>query len=106
MALCSVGIFCAVAARLGVSLTQGDGAVHILPGGSADEALSWRGTKILMKSGRELPEVLSLLRERGLLDRSQLVKNCGLAGEEVWDDLSQTAPESDAGYFATLIVKE
>ena len=98
--------FCAVAARLGVSLTQGDGAVHILPGGSAEEALSWPGTKILMKSGRELPEVLALLRERSLLDRSRLVKNCGLPGEEVWDDLSRTAPESDAGYFATLIVKE
>ena len=67
---------------------------------------SYSKSKVRVKSGRELPEVLALLRERGLLDKSRLVKNCGLPGEEVWDDLSHAAPESDAGYFATLIVRE
>lgn len=99
--------FCAVAARLGVSLTEMNTALHIAPGGvSLEETLALPGTKILMKSGRQLPAVLEALKERGLLEGSMLVANCGLAGEAVYEDLSRAAPEGGAGYFATVIVKE
>ena len=99
--------FCAVAARLGVSLTEMNSSLHIAPGGMADaEALDLPGTKVLMKSGKQMPQVLTALRERGVLDRSMLVENCGLPGEKVFPDLSQAAPEDDTGYFATVIVKE
>ena len=98
--------FCAVAARLGVSLTVMGAPLHIAPGTAPlEEILPLSGTKVLMKSGRQLPEVLDVLRESGRIGRSMLVENCGLPGERVFEDLSRSAPEA-GGYFATLIVKE
>ena len=98
--------FCAVAARLDLSLTDGDEQLHILPGGAGglEAALAFPGTRVLMKSGKRLPEVLEALRERGLLESASMVANCGLPEELVCRDLRQ-GPE-DAGYFATLVIKE
>lgn len=100
--------FCAAAARLGISLTELHSPVHLVPGAAKLEtALEWPGTKIVMKSGRELPQVLETLRVRGLLGKSALVCDCGLPGERVWPNLAQSAPAAgESGYFALLIVKE
>lgn len=100
--------FCAVAARLGVSLTEMDGPVHIVPGGAQGlgEALDLPGTKILMKSGAQLQSVLSELRRRGTAHKSAMVSNCGLADEVVCPDLSAAVPKQETGYFSTVIVKE
>lgn len=100
--------FCAVAARLGISLTEMNTALHISPGGAAlRDALDLPGTKVLMKSGRQMPAVLEALASRGALGNSMLVQNCGLPGEAVYPDLSKAVPGEDSmGYFATVIVKE
>lgn len=99
--------FCAVAARLGVSLTEMNGALHIAPGGmDLDEVLDLPGTKVLMKSGRQLPGVLDALAARNALGRGMLVQNCGLPEETVYADLSQSRPEGRHGYFSTVVVKE
>ena len=101
--------FCAVAARLNTSLTGIRTPLHILPGGdldALDEALALPGTKVLMKSGRQMPAVLERLAARGLLEHSALVCNCGLPDEMVRPDLSKDAAPVDAGYFATIVVKE
>ena len=100
--------FCAVAARLNTSLTGIDTPLHIVPGGcgALEECLAQPGAKVLMKSGRQLPGVLAALERRGLLERSALVSNCGLPGEQVYADLSAFPRKQDAGYFATIIVKE
>ena len=62
--------------------------------------------KVLMKSGRQLPETLAALADAGLLSRSAMVCNCGLPNEEVWPDLTDYDPARSAGYFATILVKE
>ena len=99
--------FCAVAARLGISLTEMDRALHIAPGGvELAETLDLPGTRVLMKSGRQLPQVLEELEKRELLSGAMLVANCGLPEEQVWPDLGRERPEGAAGYFATLVVKE
>ena len=99
--------FCAAAARLGQSLTGGmEAPLTIAPGRHAAEVLAAPGTKVLMKSGRQLPETLAALAEAGLLGRSAMVCNCGLPDEEVWPDLSACDASRPAGYFATIIVKE
>ena len=64
------------------------------------------GAKVLMKSGRQLPETLAALADAGLLSRSAMVCNCGLPNEEVWPDLAGYDPARSAGYFATILVKE
>ena len=96
--------FCAAAARLGISLTEMNQPLHILPaGGCAVEELALTGTKVLMKSGKRLPQVVDALKADGRLEKSSAVLNCGLPGEQVYRDLAQL-PE-DPGYFLTVIVK-
>ncbi|MBR1497258.1 MAG: precorrin-2 C(20)-methyltransferase [Oscillospiraceae bacterium] len=97
--------FCAVAARLDMSLTDRDEPLHIIPGGAGglDAALAFPGTRVLMKSGKSLPMVLEALRDRGCLEGASMVVNCGLPEELVCRDLRK-APE-DARYFATVVVK-
>lgn len=98
--------FCAVAARLGESLTGMDTPLHILPAGAAplEEMLALPGTKVLMKSGRRIPQVVGALQAAGCLEKAAMVQNCGLPGEMVAADL--TAAPAQPGYFATIIVKE
>lgn len=99
--------FCAMAARLNRPLTGGmDVPLTVAPGNvPLDRVLAAQGTKVLMKSGRQMPQVLDQLRQAGLLQQSAAVCNCGLPGEEVWPDLSTGGPVQDAGYFITVFVK-
>ncbi len=100
--------FCAVAARLNRPLTGGmDTPLTIAPGSiPLEEILAAPGAKVLMKSGRQLPQVMAALEKADLLEESALVCNCGLPEEQVWDNLKQEQPEGSAGYFATLLVKQ
>lgn len=96
--------FCAVAARLGRSLTEANTPLHILPGGGEGpgETLDLPGSKILMKSGKNYPRILEELERRDWLDRAGMVENCGLPGERVFTSLKEK-PES-SGYFTTIIL--
>ncbi len=99
--------FCAVAARLGVSLTEMNSPLHIAPGSlDLKEILRWPGNKVLMKSGSQMPEVLQAIEEHASLAKSALIQNCGLPNERVFPNLAQQVPQDTAGYFATVIVKE
>lgn len=102
--------FCAAAARLNQPLTGGmDAPLTIAPGSRADEVLDAPGTKVLMKTGRQLPALLDTLDAHGALSRSALVCSCGLPDETIFSDLSTARPPQDgskAGYFATVLVKE
>lgn len=96
--------FCAVAARLGWSLTEMDEPLYIIPG-SADlsSALSLPGTKVLMKSGRAIHEAAETLDRLGLLSRAALICDCGLPTEKIYRDL-RALPE-EISYFATIVVR-
>lgn len=105
--IAGVPSFCAAAARLGQSLTGGmEQPLTIAPGRHVEQVLAAPGAKVLMKTGRQLPETLDALRERGLLANSAMVCNCGLPDEAVFPALTDYDPAQDAGYFATILVKE
>ena len=95
--------FCAAAAALGRSLTEMDAPLHIVPAGTTDleEALAWPGSKVLMKSGRQMPKVKALLKEKGL--EARMVENCGMEGEKTYQSLEEIP--DDAGYFSLLIAE-
>ena len=78
--------------------------LHILPGGGEGpgESLDLPGGKILMKSGKNYPQLLEELDRRGLLAQAGMVENCGLPGERVFPSLEEK-PES-SGYFTTIIL--
>ena len=99
-----VPAFCAVAARLGRSLTTMNSPLHILPGGGEGpgETLDLPGAKVLMKSGRNFPQVLDELEKRGLLEQAAMVENCGLPGERICPSLEEKPQAS--GYFTTIII--
>ena len=99
--------FCAAAARLNVPLTGGmDAPLIIAPGSWAGRVLDTPGTKVLMKTGRQLPALLAALEQAGRLENSALVCNCGLPDEQVCPDLSLGQPQVQPGYFTTVLVKE
>lgn len=105
--IAGVPSFCAAAARLGQSLTGGmEQPLTIAPGRHVEQVLAAPGAKVLMKTGRRLPKTLDALRERGLLANSAMVCNCGLPDEVVFPALTDYDPAQDAGYFATILVKE
>lgn len=95
--------FCAAAARLGVSLGEGDQSIHILPGSyPVEEGLSLPGVKVLMKSGRQIGAVKKALAARDM--EAVMVENCGMDGERVFfrtEDISE-----NAGYYSLIIVKD
>ena len=94
--------FCAVAARLGRSLTRMEEPLHILPGSmDMDSALTLEGTKVLMKSGRAIHETVDALKRHGLAARAGMVADCGLETEQVYTDLRQLPEE--ISYFATIV---
>ena len=94
--------FCAVAARLGRSLTRMEEPLHILPGSAElDSALALPGTKVLMKSGRAIRETVDALERHGLAARAGMVVDCGLETEQVYTDLRQLPEE--ISYFATIV---
>ncbi len=96
--------FCAVAATLKTSLTTMHKPLHIIPAGSLESVLELEGTKVVMKTGKAMPEIKAILKERGQDHHVMAVQNCGLPNEvvcksvdEIWDD---------ASYFTTMIIKE
>lgn len=100
--------FCAVAARIGVELGKGDEEIHIIPGNKdISGTLELSGTKVYMKSGRKIKNLISYFEENNVENTSKVyaVANCGMENEKVYmniDDLKNV--EKD--YLVTVIVKE
>ncbi len=97
--------FCAVAARLGTSLCEGGERLLIVPGSyeGVDDCLNLPANYVFMKSGKSLPALRDKLAEHGLLEKAELVSNCGMEGERVCRDLKELG--DGEGYFSVVLVK-
>lgn len=96
--------FCAAAARLNIALCERDEAMTVIPASyDIEKSLELKGTKILMKSSRGIGGVIEKLREKGLLERSVVVENCGMKNERIVYPASGDVP--DDGYFSIVLVK-
>ena len=98
--------FCAVAAKLNVSLCERAEPLIILPGSykGSIRFLDGPGNKVLMKSASEIKKVRDELEERGLLNNAAMVERCGLPGEKVYRNLKDIDEKSS--YFSIILVKE
>lgn len=95
--------FCAVAAKLNISLSEGSQMLHIVPSSHGIEsALAMPGVKVLMKAGSKMGSVRSQLIQADM-DVS-MVENCGMPTERVFHS-AEEIPE-DAGYFSLIIAKD
>ena len=97
--------FCAVATALGISLTERDEMLHIIPASYGIEyALSLSGTKVLMKVGKSFQNIKQVLLQNQDKFDCYMVENCGMETEKKYFSI-QEFPEQ-TGYFTTVIVKD
>ena len=101
--------FSAAAALAGFPVGEGRKPVTIVPASEDLEqvrrALAGSGTVVLMKIGKRLGEVLKLLEESGVLERSVLVSRAGLPEERIETDLRKLkASGTEAEYLAVILV--
>ena len=95
--------FCAVSARFGDSLVDRDEPLHIIPASyQIEDALELPGTKVLMKTGKNMASVRRSILESG--QEAVLVKNCGMPGEAVYHGAGNFP--DNPGYYSLIIVKE
>ena len=96
--------FCAVAAKLGMSLAMDDQQIHIIPDAeNLDEAFNLAGTLVFMKIGRKLGALKDfLIKNQAKIQEFGAVSNCGFPEEKIYrtpQDLDETQ------YLTVVIVK-
>lgn len=97
--------FCAVAAKLNISLCDNGEPLHIIPASyeGTDDLLALKGNKVLMKSGKSIIKVKEKLEELNILNKAKMVECCFMENERIYENLSEF--EKDSSYFSTIIVK-
>lgn len=99
--------FCGTAAASGTLISEGDENIHIIAGSSKfDEVINLSGTKIIMKSGKEIGYIKSKLMELenlGLINVNAVI-DCGMETEQIFKS-AMMIPD-DSNYMMTIIVKE
>lgn len=98
--------FTAAAARLNIDLVEKAQPLHVIPASyrkdSVDELLALPGTKILMKSGKEMANIRDAVLASG--QEAVMVERCGMPGEKIYRDPAEIP--DDASYYSVIIVKE
>ncbi len=95
--------FCAAAARLNEGLAEGAEEIHIIPATyQTERSLTFPGTKVLMKAGRQMEKVKELLKGADLT--VSMVENCCMEGERVCRSLEEIG--ETPGYYSLIIAKE
>lgn len=102
-----VSSIAAVPAVAGAPLADGQERIAILPGayGLADlrEVLRAFDTTVLMKIGPEMPRIVSVLADEGLLDRAVFVARATMPDQRIVRDLRQVSSER-GDCFAMVVV--
>ncbi len=99
--------FCGSAASLGMILSEGDDDIHIISGQkNLDDDLKLSGTKIIMKSGRNIAQIKEKLVELEAEGKINVyaVIDCGMETEKIFN--SAMAIPDNSRYMMTIIVKE
>lgn len=97
--------FCAVSAALGISLTEKDEMLHIIPASyDVEYALSLSGTKVLMKVGKSYQKVKQILLQNKNIFDCYMIENCSMKTEKRYFSIEEF-PEY-VGYFTTIIIKD
>lgn len=102
--IAGVPSFCAAAALTQQALVKEEEQLHVIPGSYGDitSTLDLPGTKVYMKSGRELRALCELIEQRGLAEQAVVVQNCGMENERV-AGIRDTLEDS---YFSIITVTD
>lgn len=93
--------FCAAAASAGISLTEWDQSLHILPAShiSVGSELNDNDTYVFMKAGKKISKIKEHLKNN--FTNTVMLENCGMENERIF--LSADSIPDDAGYFSIII---
>lgn len=95
--------FCATAARMNTSLVEWNEQLHIIPAvHQLETTLDQPGNYVLMKSGKKMNQVKSILSQSGR--DVVMVENCGMENEHIYHGVGEIP--DDAGYYSLIIAKE
>lgn len=94
--------FCAVAAKLKISLVEWQEQMHIIPAAHHETIdCDYPGTSVYMKSGKKLKDLKEALQNvEGMI---YAVENCGMENERVF--IGMNAIPDETRYYTTVIVK-
>lgn len=99
--------FCGTAAASGVLISERDENVHILSGQdeNIEESLKLSGTKIIMKSGKNIAAIKDILMDLEAQGKASVcaVIDCGMETEQIFRS-AMTIPDNSQ-YMMTIIVK-
>lgn len=97
--------FCAVAGKLNISLCDRNDALHIIPASyeNTEDMLELDGNKVLMKSGKQLAQVIEMLKEKEMLDKAKMVECCFMENEKIYQTMDDV---KESSYFSVIVVKD
>ncbi len=113
--IAGVTSFCSAAATAGIPLCRKDEKLTIIPAdacfqkGILTRELKSGGTKVLMKMGRHLDQIISLLNQEGLLKNSILVQNSSQSDERLYradEILLHRGSLAEKAYLSLIIIKQ
>lgn len=94
--------FCAAAAAFQISLAEQSEPITIIPGSyKTDAFLTIPGTKVLMKSGKQLSNVKTALSKHNYT--IYMAENCTMDSEKRYYSLEEIP--DDSGYYSLIIAK-
>ncbi len=94
--------FCAAAAAFQISLAEQSEPIMIIPGSyETDALLNIPGTKVLMKSGKQISNVKSALLKHNF--SIYMAENCTMENEKRYYSLEEIP--DDSGYYSLIIAK-
>ncbi len=93
--------FCAVAAKLGISLADGAESLKIIPAGVGLSCHEEKNSLVFMKAASRM----KALKESELITGKQVfaVTDCGMESEKIYRDVNEIP--DDAGYFTVVIAR-
>lgn len=109
-----VNSFSSAACSSLVSLCERDEKLSVIPGdayyieGKLQSSLKEEGTKVLMKMGRHLKEIISILNEEKLIQNATLVQRASLPEEKIFrgtELMTLSKEDFENAYLSVLIVK-
>ena len=99
--------FCAAAAAMGISLADNKEQIHIIPASyEIEETLYLKGTKVYMKSGKQLRKLKQMLLNKEGEGKHIVysISNCGMPNERLVCGAENI--DEDNRYLTTVILKE
>ena len=110
-----VNSFSQAACSASLSLCETDEKLTVIPGdsyytnGKIKAALTDEGTKILMKMGRHLKEIISILDELDLIQNATLVQKASLPEEKIFfgkELLHMSEKDFESAYLSIIILTD